>query len=79
MNTGLRITVFAAALAATFGTAYGVGGSVGELSPAPRSAAHDGHAAAGHEETGGGREAAASPGGLQVSQAGYTLDLKTRS
>ncbi|GAA2771974.1 hypothetical protein GCM10010521_57440 [Streptomyces rameus] len=77
MNTGLRITVFAAALAATFGTAFGVGGSVGELSPAPKSAAHDGHAAAGHEQTSGGHEAAVSPGGLQVSQAGYTLDLKT--
>ncbi|MGA5189221.1 hypothetical protein ACPCSL_21885 [Streptomyces griseoincarnatus] len=79
MNTGLRITVFAAALAATFGTAYGVGGTVDAISPESKGGAHggaDGHVAAGHEETSGGHEAAA-PGGLEISQGGYTLDLKT--
>ncbi|GGZ28374.1 hypothetical protein [Streptomyces poonensis] len=79
MNTGLRITVFAAALAATFGTAYGVGGTVDAISPEPKSGAHsgpEGHAGAGHEEKSGGHEAMA-PGGLEVSQGGYTLDLKT--
>ncbi len=40
MNTGLRITVFAAALAATFGTAYGVGGAVGPMSPEPKDNTH---------------------------------------
>ncbi|MEU1850773.1 hypothetical protein ABZ499_16230 [Streptomyces sp. NPDC019990] len=87
MNTGLRITVFTAALAATFGASYGVGGAVGPISPEPKSATHggsEGHAAAGHEEEtaghdaakGGGREAA-PPGGLEISRDGYTLDLKT--
>ncbi len=79
MNTGLRITVFAAALAATFGTAYGVGGTVDAISPEPEGGAHSGpggHVAAGHEEASGGHEAAA-PGGLEISQGGYTLDLKT--
>ena len=81
MNTGLRITVFAAALAATFGTAYGVGSGVGGLSPEPTPAAHGGHESAGqgghgaHEE--GGQASAAPPGGLQISEGGYTLDLKT--
>lgn len=46
MHTGLRITAFAAALAATFGTAYGVGTGVDPLvadgaAPAP----HDEHGA----------------------------------
>ncbi|MFE9613982.1 hypothetical protein [Streptomyces sp. NPDC006012] len=78
MNTGLRITVFAAALAATFGTAYGVGSSVGEISPKTDSAAHDQHADTSHGEHGGAaQEPAAPPGGLQISDAGYTLDLGT--
>ncbi|MFD3724557.1 hypothetical protein [Streptomyces sp. NPDC058671] len=91
MNTGLRITAFAAALAATFGTAYGVGRGVGPVeepkkadhgdhatAPAPsKSAAADGHA--GHDEGAAtGTPAAANlPGGLQVSQDGYTLVLET--
>ncbi|MFF5519730.1 hypothetical protein [Streptomyces coeruleorubidus] len=87
MNTGLRITVFAAALAATFGAAYGVGGVVDPVSPEPKSGTHsdgEGHASAGHEkETAGHHEAqgggheAAPPGGLEISSSGYTLDLKT--
>ncbi|MFF0162265.1 hypothetical protein ACFYRY_32705 [Streptomyces sp. NPDC005263] len=92
MNTGLRITVFAAALAATFGTAYGVGSGVGEISPEPASAAHGKHAGGARAEQGGGHEpghepdarqraeasaTAAPPGGLQISDGGYTLDLKT--
>ncbi|MFJ4977350.1 hypothetical protein ACIP6X_18705 [Streptomyces coeruleorubidus] len=87
MNTGLRITVFAAALAATFGAAYGVGGAAGPISPEPKSGTHsdgEGHASAGreektaghHEAQGGGHEAA-PPGGLEISRGGYTLDLKT--
>ncbi|MEU9579088.1 hypothetical protein [Streptomyces chilikensis] len=87
MNTGLRVTVFAAALAATFGAAYGVGGAVGPISSEPESGTHGGsksHAAAGHKEgaaghdeaRGGGHEAV-PPGGLEVSKDGYTLDLET--
>ncbi|MEU3522706.1 hypothetical protein AB0E62_02310 [Streptomyces sp. NPDC038707] len=84
MNTGLRITSYAAALAAAFGIAYGVGGGVGEISLRTESTAHDGHAGAAP----GGASAAdpgstadpgqgAAPGGLQTSERGYTLDLKT--
>jgi hypothetical protein len=82
MNTGLRITVFAAALAATFGTAYGVGSGVGEVSPEPKpaAAAHGGHETGSHGgHDGGGGAAAAPPGGLQMSEGGYTLALKTPS
>ncbi|MFE0704344.1 hypothetical protein [Streptomyces sp. NPDC058872] len=86
MNTGVKITAFAAALAATFGTAYGVGKGVGPVAE-PEKAEHGAHAAqppqeaapdghAGHGEEGAGA-AEALPGGLQVSEAGYTLALDT--
>ncbi|MCK7622796.1 hypothetical protein MUU72_06705 [Streptomyces sp. RS10V-4] len=72
MHTGLKAGIFAVALAATFGTAYGVGAAVGPAA-APAPAAHAGHAPGPN-----GRAAAPeTPGGLQVSQGGYTLDLKT--
>ncbi|MFG3133594.1 hypothetical protein ACGFZU_38595 [Streptomyces tendae] len=74
MNTGVKITVFAAALAATFGTAYGVGAAIdpaaGDQEPAAH-AKHDRPAPSGH-----GGHANATPAGLQISEAGYTLDLK---
>ncbi|MFF9344956.1 hypothetical protein ACF1CG_35025 [Streptomyces sp. NPDC014773] len=87
MNTGVRITAFAAALAATFGAAYGVGKGVGPVDE-PVKAGHGEHAAAtpdpsasagghaGHEET-APAGAAELPGGLQVSDGGYTLALET--
>ncbi|WP_329048385.1 DUF748 domain-containing protein [Streptomyces violaceus] len=87
MNTGLRITVFAAALAATFGATYGVGGAVSPISPEPKSGTHSGsecHVSAGHEEKAAGHHEAKDggheaepPGGLEISRGGYTLDLKT--
>ncbi|OAH09941.1 hypothetical protein [Streptomyces jeddahensis] len=82
MNTGVRITAFAAALAATFGTAYGVGSSVGQISPEPKRPAHNSHAAAPGGDASENHEQghqAAPPGGLLVSDRGYTLDLKTPS
>ncbi|WP_137994178.1 hypothetical protein [Streptomyces vilmorinianum] len=85
MNTGLKITAFAAALAATFGTAYGVGKGVGPVNE-PAKAAHGEHAEqgeqgeqgehAGHEEGTGAANAPAA-GGLQVSEGGYTLAMET--
>ncbi|MEU5215302.1 hypothetical protein AB0G79_03765 [Streptomyces sp. NPDC020807] len=71
MNTGVKITAFAAALAATFGTAYGVGKAVGPVDE-PRKVEHAGHASARTESA-----PADLPGGLQVSEGGYTLDLDT--
>ncbi|MFE2016398.1 hypothetical protein [Streptomyces sp. NPDC059491] len=88
MNTGVKITAYAAALAATFGTAYGVGVGVGPVEE-PAKAGHGDHAAApsespaadghaGHGEGAAPDSAAAElPGGLQVSQDGYTLALET--
>ncbi|MER5632900.1 hypothetical protein [Streptomyces nitrosporeus] len=81
MNTGLRITAFAAGLAAVFGTAYGVGGAVGPVvaEKEPVRHGHEQAAPAGAEE-GRAREAAgkASPlGGLQIADQGFALDLRT--
>ncbi|MER5310275.1 hypothetical protein ABT034_21090 [Streptomyces sp. NPDC002773] len=91
MNTGVKITAFAAALAATFGTAYGVGKGVGPVeepkkaehgdhaaAPAPsKGAAADGHAGHGEGAAADTAPAANLPGGLQVSQDGYTLAMET--
>ncbi|MFI8518718.1 hypothetical protein ACIGEZ_12965 [Streptomyces sp. NPDC085481] len=88
MNTGVKITAFAAALAATFGTAYGVGKGVGPIGE-PAKAEHAGHAGraeatpegdpgAGHAGHGAAETAnAPAAGGLQVSEGGYTLALGT--
>ncbi|MET7321726.1 hypothetical protein [Streptomyces sp. NPDC005549] len=86
MHTGLRITAFAAALAATFGTAYGVGTGMDPIVADGAPAPHDEH-----DERGGPGEPTSPPGesgghgghqstpagGLQISEGGYTLDLAT--
>jgi hypothetical protein len=80
MNTGLKITAFAAAIAATFGTAYGVGQGVDPVTSEKKPASeHGGHMGEDKgKEKGKGKEAGGTaPGGLQISERGYTLDLKT--
>ncbi|MFC6066510.1 hypothetical protein [Streptomyces ochraceiscleroticus] len=82
MNTPAKITAFVAALAASFGAAYGVGNAVTPITapePAAHAGKHGGDASGGggdHQE-GGGHDM--PPGGLQISQSGYSLDLKTPS
>ncbi|MEW1903722.1 hypothetical protein [Streptomyces sp. NPDC086147] len=77
MNTGAKITAFAAALAATFGTAYGVGAAVGPSAAPAKAPAADGHPDHG-KETAPTPDAPApsAPGGLQISDGGYTLALE---
>ncbi|MFF5967786.1 hypothetical protein ACFY64_29505 [Streptomyces collinus] len=80
MNTGLRITTFAAALAATFGAAYGVGQGVGPVvadNPPKHQGEHTRPTPEGKK--GGGHSGHDTPpaGGLQISEGGYTLDLRT--
>ncbi|MFJ3815186.1 hypothetical protein [Streptomyces sp. NPDC090056] len=77
MNTGAKITAFAAALAATFGTAYGVGAAVGPSATPAKAPAADGHPDHG-KETAPTPDAPApsAPGGLQISDGGYTLALE---
>ncbi|MFD5941294.1 hypothetical protein [Streptomyces griseus] len=77
MHTGLKITAFAAALAATFGSAYAVGGAMDPA--AGKEPSHqDAHGA--KERPAAEKDAARTPelpGGLQISQGGYALDLDT--
>ncbi|GAA2765146.1 hypothetical protein GCM10010103_41870 [Streptomyces paradoxus] len=80
MNNGLRITTFAAALAATFGAAYGVGQGVGPVVADSPPKHEDEHTRPGPEpEQGAGHAGHDTPpaGGLQISEGGYTLDLET--
>ncbi|WP_327671175.1 MULTISPECIES: hypothetical protein [unclassified Streptomyces] len=74
MRTGLKITAFAAAVAATFGTAYGVGSGVSPVTAEKQPAAE--HGGSGHAEPSETPTTDAVPGGLQVSDRGYSLDLE---
>ncbi|MFI6865143.1 hypothetical protein ACIBKZ_35630 [Streptomyces sp. NPDC050421] len=83
MNTALKITAFAAGLATVFGASYGIGHATGGTSPKPPAAAHPGHASAAPSDPaspdgdGDGASGGAGhlPGGLQISERGYTLSL----
>ncbi|WP_370666228.1 hypothetical protein [Streptomyces sp. IBSBF 2507] len=89
MHTGLRITAFAAALAATFGAAYGVGAGVDPIVADSAPAPHEKHGE--RDDPGGpdepssrseggdghGAHESAPAGGLQISEGGYALDLAT--
>ncbi|MBX9360088.1 DUF748 domain-containing protein [Streptomyces sp. WAC04114] len=80
MNTGLRITTLAAALAATFGAAYGVGQGIDPVVADSPPKHGDEHSRPTQEQAeGGGHGGHDTPpaGGLQVSEGGYTLDLDT--
>ncbi|MFJ3670717.1 hypothetical protein ACIPSE_30085 [Streptomyces sp. NPDC090106] len=77
MRAGLKISAFAAALAATFGTAYGVGRGVDPLVTESAPAPHERHAESPPAEEHAGHEESPAAGGLQISEGGYTLDLET--
>ncbi|MGW8064316.1 hypothetical protein ACVV2G_19090 [Streptomyces ziwulingensis] len=77
MHTGLRVTAFAAALAATFGTAYGVGRGMDQGVADDPPAAHGEHGRPSPDPEEGGGQGSTSPGGLQISENGYRLDLAT--
>ncbi|MFJ5063688.1 hypothetical protein ACIP96_30270 [Streptomyces nigra] len=80
MHAGLRITAFTAALAATFGTTYGVGQAFDPVVEDAAPARHETHPRVSSEPAQegdhGGHEAEPA-GGLQISEGGYTLDLAT--
>lgn len=85
MNTPTKIGSYAVGLVAVFGAAAGVGTAIGPVGPAAAEPAHNSGAAstATHNDAAGegGDHAAAVaatddiPGGLMVSQGGYTLAL----
>lgn len=83
MQTGLKISAFAVGLAAAFGSAYAVGDALDPAVAPKETAQKDGHGAKDHPaakesaEKGAG-EGSGLPGGLQVSDGGFTLDLSTK-
>ena len=82
MNTPTRVAAFAAGLAAVFTAAAGLGaltGPVGTARTAEPAGHSSGHAGTSRRGTTGPAAAeAALPGGLMVSQDGYSLDLAQR-
>ncbi len=76
MSTTVKITAFSAVLAAAFGAAYGLGSVTGPVAGTAESAAHTSHTENTSTDRGGGH-ADTPAGGLQISEAGYTLDLRT--
>ncbi|MFI9544630.1 hypothetical protein ACIHAR_11950 [Streptomyces sp. NPDC052016] len=80
MNSLQKIGAFGAAVAATFGAAYGVGAAFGPGGPVTKPAAHtasDKHASEDPTPPTAPPPEGVTPAGLQVSQDGYTLDLET--
>jgi hypothetical protein len=74
MNTTAKLGSYVLGLAVVFGGALGAGKAVGPLStPAPAGHAAMTTAASTPGDEHGGHETADTPGGLQVSQNGYTL------
>ncbi|WP_067176794.1 hypothetical protein [Microtetraspora niveoalba] len=87
MNTPAKLGAYAAGLAVIFGATFGVGTAVGgtgdrpvtneHAAPGHSGAAHPGGAAEGGSDHSAGQAtpagSASIPGGLQVSQNGYTL------
>jgi hypothetical protein len=76
MSTPVRLVLFAAALAAVFGLAAGVGALAGPVGPAVAEEPMDDHRAAAENPHGEGASGVAHlPKGLLTSQDGYTLVL----
>lgn len=78
MRPAAQLAAFVAVLAVALGVSFGVGNAVGPVVDDEPSAGHTG----GHDQAGGSGEEAAGhdeghlPGGLQISQEGYTLELE---
>ncbi|MFI6850585.1 hypothetical protein ACIBJD_39380 [Kitasatospora sp. NPDC050467] len=73
MNTALKIAAFATGLTTAFGAAYGVGHATG-TGPRPTASTTAAGAHAGHTPE-APNAAEHLPGGLQVSERGYTLSV----
>lgn len=81
MSTPTKLAGFALVLVAAFGAAAGLGNAVGpmESESSTTSAEHAGMNMGGEDTAAGSSAAEEIPGGLLVSQDGYTLDLAQNS
>ncbi|MEQ4725847.1 hypothetical protein [Nonomuraea sp. B19D2] len=83
MNAATKLGVYVLGLAVVFGGALGVGSAVGDVGPAPAKPEHGtAHSTPAADSHGGHEQTTApaqddTPGGLQVSQDGYTLNPLT--
>jgi hypothetical protein len=83
MNTATKLSGFALGLVAVFGAAYGVGNLTGPVTPAAETrhdtteSDHDGTAAGHGDDHAGSEPASHLPGGLLVSDRGFTLQPVT--
>jgi len=77
MNSATKVGAYALGLAVVFGGAAGIGKAAGPIGGTAEMASHqgdDGHGTGGHSGGGAtGGATANAPGGLQVSEDGYTL------
>jgi hypothetical protein len=73
MSTPVRVAVFVVGLGVVFAAALGIGNAIGPVADEP--VAHDDEHAAGDDEGAETTETSDIPGGLMVSQDGYTLRL----
>ncbi|MDP2774545.1 MAG: hypothetical protein Q8O61_13410 [Nocardioides sp.] len=82
MNTPTTVGAFVVGLAGVFGATYGIGNAVGPVGDPPASHTTGDHVETeqltdAHADNAQSTTAADIPGGLLVSQDGYTLDLHT--
>ncbi|HET7690594.1 MAG TPA: hypothetical protein VFK41_09460 [Nocardioidaceae bacterium] len=73
MSTPVKVAAFLAALVAAFVAAWGVGNAVDPIATEPAATHDDGHGDSGEESE------SHLPGGLMVSQDGYTLDAQAQA
>ncbi|WP_067799561.1 hypothetical protein [Actinomadura formosensis] len=76
MNSATKVGAYALGLAVVFGGAAGIGKAAGPVGGTAEMASHEGgggHGSGGHGSGGGTAAAPHAPGGLQVSEDGYTL------
>jgi hypothetical protein len=75
MNTPAKIGAYTLGLVAVFGAAAGIGNAVGPVGPAETPHSAPAHTESGEHGVASEGQSAELPGGLLVSEDGYTLDV----
>ncbi|NEA27815.1 DUF748 domain-containing protein [Actinomadura bangladeshensis] len=77
MNSATKVSAYVLGLAVVFGGAAGIGKAAGPVGGTAEMASHEGGNGGHGGGHGGGDAASHAPGGLQVSEDGYTLTPRT--